>query len=390
MLAGEHYRNDIINSLAKPVPKQEFQSNRIDDNGMQMLASLVDLCWSERQHGEVPRLQRETVTLGAISPHHEHDEKSYASSPTPPSYNQLNYSANISRYFNSNPLTSGDCDGAIAISNVISDDNQQPQRTANRYLASTSTSNTGTTDTSDSLAQFDSTDTSSAGGAPLIMLTTELLLKHNDDMEKSMLKQYKETRTGSRSADKGRKLIDLETDVHGLHGVKRCGSQSRMVEQQQNAKKAHLNNERSYFAENSIRAAAAAATASHQLKLAIPASTVFGVAPTISSIISAQCAQPRLLQMPTASGFYPTMYYVPAVPVGPVKSPNVLAAPMSSVQYTSAGMPALVYTRSNGLLYHSPLAKPPSMNLQRLDSLTTHASFNTTVCMTQSHSFGFE
>lgn len=40
--------------------------------------------------------------LGEISPHHEYyDSKS--STETPPSYNQLNYDANIERFFKSKP-----------------------------------------------------------------------------------------------------------------------------------------------------------------------------------------------------------------------------------------------------------------------------------------------
>lgn len=42
--------------------------------------------------------------LGEISPHHDYyDSKS--SSETPPSYNQLNYNANIQRFFQSKPKT---------------------------------------------------------------------------------------------------------------------------------------------------------------------------------------------------------------------------------------------------------------------------------------------
>lgn len=42
---------------------------------------------------------------GEISPHHDFcDSKS--SSETPPSYNQLNYNENITRFFQSNPKTS--------------------------------------------------------------------------------------------------------------------------------------------------------------------------------------------------------------------------------------------------------------------------------------------
>ena len=42
--------------------------------------------------------------LGVISPHHEYyDSKS--SSETPPSYNQLNYTENLQRFFKSKPKT---------------------------------------------------------------------------------------------------------------------------------------------------------------------------------------------------------------------------------------------------------------------------------------------
>lgn len=359
--ASKHLRNDIINSLAKPLPKQEIQIKPNVADGLQVLSSLVNFCWEKGQHGEVhidvPSFEHETVAFGGISPHHEHNEKSNASSTTPPPYNQLNYNANINRYFNSNPVTSGDYDGAIAYSNNLSDDYCQPQCTSNPYLTSTSTSNTGTTETSDSFPQIGSPSTSSTNGISVILLTTDLLLKHNVDMERNMLKQYKEMRNSSRTDKAHRRKI--ESDLQGLNGFKRCGSQSRIVEQQKNAKKVHLNIEQPKNA---------------QIMIPIPSK--------LSRIVNDQCVQPNVIQMPAASGLYPTIYYVPVLPNTQIRPQNVITAPLPA-------MPGPMYSHTTdptqSILYHPPRIMYPSMHLQQFDSMAAISSHNATVCIHKSN-----
>lgn len=43
-------------------------------------------------------MERDSVMLGEISPHHDDQSGSNQSSETPPSYNQLNYRENIERF----------------------------------------------------------------------------------------------------------------------------------------------------------------------------------------------------------------------------------------------------------------------------------------------------
>lgn len=386
MEASKSYRSDIINSLAKPMVTQEIQMNLNDTDRLKVLASVVNFYWSKDHRNEVhidaPPFERETVALGAISPHHEHDENSHASSATPPSYNQLNYNSNINRYFNSNPLISGDCDGAIAITNSIADDERPRQKTTNPYMASTSTSNTGTTDTSDSFDQLDTTDTStSTGGIPMILLTTDLLLKHNDDMEKNMLKDYKDTRHNLRVVDK----------LHDGHGVKRCGSKSRVDEQQKNAKKQHMNNDHALGVQQ-IQVAAPNAAKLNPMQMSWPAVAManvpFGAPVTISNAIKAQCAPSNVIRMPAASGFYPTIYYVPAMPFVPtsqIRSSNVLTASTpAALHYTTAGVQGLMYSQpppglKQPYLYQSSHVLVPSMPLQQMSSPSSKLSRNAMV-----------
>ena len=55
---------------------------------------------AETAAGKVEAETPEPSVLGNISPHHDE-----LSSETPPSYNQLNYNDNLSRFFNSQPKT---------------------------------------------------------------------------------------------------------------------------------------------------------------------------------------------------------------------------------------------------------------------------------------------
>lgn len=340
MESSKHYRNEIMLSLAKPMPNN---------------------FWNKGP---------DTVALGAISPSHEHDEKSRTSSVTPPSYSQLNYHCNMNRYFNSNPMTSGDCDGAIAIFKNVSDDGCQAQSMPNQCLASTSSSNTGTAD-SDSYEPLDSTDTSSAGEKALTELTIELLEKHNDAMEQNMMKQFKETRNSSRAVDTLKRPIELEAGVQALHGVKRCGSQSYFDEQQQNIKKMHLNYELMKADYTTIAAATTAMNA--QLNRLTMANVPFGAPHTVPHLFHAQSTQPNVVHMASETGLYSTVYYVPAMSAGQNRSPNMLSAPMPAIQFAPATMPGLMHSQppilGQPLLYQSPRFMYPSMQLQRKNSL---------------------
>ncbi len=166
--------------------------------------------------------ERDSLMIGEISPHHDYyDSKS--SSETPPSYNQLNYNENLQRFFNSRPNTIGSdnemkmepsdhelgepmtelsplhrCDGSgdsCSGGNCSSGSNNQME-------VITNASNTETGHSSDSF------------NPPT--LTEALLIRHNDDMQKSMIKKHKDARNVNRKRS-GSATWENDTNKHHKH-----------------------------------------------------------------------------------------------------------------------------------------------------------------------------
>lgn len=167
---------------------------------------------------EMPISDRDSVMLGEISPHHEYyDSKS--SSETPPSYNQLNYTENLNRFFESKPQEADDIEntdaangnpdessgsgsvsvGAVAQPQVSDCQSALPQK----RFGSSGTGSAGNFSSGSNMNMGSTTNTSntgtSSGSYQPHALTEALLSKHNDDMEKQLLKRHKEVRATSRS-----------------------------------------------------------------------------------------------------------------------------------------------------------------------------------------------
>lgn len=204
------------------------------------------------QESELTASERDSVMLGEISPHHEYyDSKS--SSETPPSYNQLNYNDNLQRFFNSRPSVFSSLDEAMTV------DDQDDMCMRRRSLLSpvqrfgsggSGDSGSAENCSSGSNMQMDSsatttsnsgTGTSSDSFQPLL-LTESLLVRHNDDMEKGMIKKHREARICGRTA--GEKYKNEKSQDHlsggaavvlGL-GVKRSSSRSWEDELNKNSK----------------------------------------------------------------------------------------------------------------------------------------------------------
>ncbi|VEN49809.1 unnamed protein product [Callosobruchus maculatus] len=240
--------------------------------------------------------ERDFVMLGEISPHHDYyDSKS--SSETPPSYNQLNYNENLQRFFESKPKTTvsdesagssgvgammqtdscGDSDAKPATSNHHQQDCQNtPQNDAenNRNKCLSPMQNSGDMSGSGSASAENMSSASNpnmetANSLTIVSkdsykplhLTKSLLSRHNEDMEKIMLKKHREQRFSTKENKKSHtnnyhhnhtyhynykteKLNALErANVNhrvehaspapaplppsgAAHGVKRCGSYS--------------------------------------------------------------------------------------------------------------------------------------------------------------------
>ena len=250
-------QDEILKLMTEPVSRPTDTFKHQVSKRCQALASFMETLMDEvarpdlkldlPQETELTSSERDSVMLGEISPHHDYyDSKS--SSETPPSYNQLNYNENLQRFFNSKPTTLG-TDEAMKIESTIENETSAQstelspvQRfeggcgdsgsagnssASNIQLESaTNTSNTGTGTSSDSF------------NPPT--LTEALLIRHNDDMEKCMIKKHREARICGRGAEKNKKEKNNQDHTVCTHGVKRSGSRSWEADANKNSKQQHL------------------------------------------------------------------------------------------------------------------------------------------------------
>ncbi|XP_008194041.1 period isoform X2 [Tribolium castaneum] len=208
--------------------------------------------------------ERDSVMLGEISPHHDYyDSKS--SSETPPSYNQLNYNENIQRFFQSKPKTtiSDESSERPSASNDTDPEGKilpSVQHCANNQKCLSPVGNSGASGSGSAgnlssvsnpnmeSATTSATNTSNDSYKPLL-LTEAILYKHNEDMEKIMIKRHREQRSVTRESKKshhkhekanaGDKTVE-KNDYSQGHGVKRSVSHSWEGESHKITKHKHL------------------------------------------------------------------------------------------------------------------------------------------------------
>lgn len=246
-------REEILQLLESPISRSSDTIKQVVSKRCKVLASFMETLLGEDHcnalevevplETEVTFSERDSVMLGEISPHHDYfDSKS--SSETPPSYNQLNYNENLQRFFDSHPVTT------LLIETI---DAETGGTRTNNTVQGSGESECGGNLSSGSNAQMESiTNTSnegtgtSRGSRQPPMLTEELLYKHNEDMEKNMIKKHKVTRTcGRMAAEKHKKASDkYQTDYPMGHRVKRSGSQSWEGEAHKISKHEHFSDAR--------------------------------------------------------------------------------------------------------------------------------------------------
>lgn len=248
---NKHIQEEILNILNEPVSRPTDILKHEVSKRCQALASFMESLLDEvtcpdlkldlPQESEITASERDSVMLGEISPHHDYcDSKS--SSETPPSYTQLNYNDNLLRFFNSHPktLNSNDdlnkLDGSVELSPNQRFDESGDSRSAEDY----------------SMGSYQargcvSKNAISPNATP--KLTEATLDRHNDDMEKGMVKKHKELRCSVRNfkGDKLKKqVIEVQfkdnhnEEVYLGHGVKRSGSLSWEADLLQHHKHQHI------------------------------------------------------------------------------------------------------------------------------------------------------
>lgn len=241
-------RDQILQTLLVPVYKEGSNTKHEASKRCQALATFMETLMEEMNQVELKLemphdadmtiSERGSVMLGEISPHHEYyDSKS--SSETPPSYNQLNYSENLSRFFESKPEDAIEFDdtqaatgpaeessgsggtGSIAVvtqpKGNAEQKGRQSESTHQRFGSSgTGSGSAGNFSSGSNLNMGSTTNTSntgtSSGSYQQPSLTEALLNKHNDDMEKQLLKRHRDIRATTRS-EKNKKNLEQQSQI---------------------------------------------------------------------------------------------------------------------------------------------------------------------------------
>ncbi|XP_056639780.1 period circadian protein isoform X4 [Diorhabda sublineata] len=203
------------------------------------------------------KMERDSVMLGEISPYHDYcDSKS--SSETPPSYNQLNYNENLQRFFQSKPITTVSEESGNGVQKDIDVEVKVSQENERKCLSSIQNSGTSRSDSAGNLSSVSNpniesgtinTNTSNGDSYISPLLTESLLVKHNEDMEKIMLKRHREHRSTIKDNKKVHNKNNLEdrnvSDKNEqfcpeyAHGVKRSGTHSQDGENHKISKHKH-------------------------------------------------------------------------------------------------------------------------------------------------------
>lgn len=261
---------EILRLMIEPVLRSQDSVKQEVSKRCQALASFMETLMSEvtkpalkidlPPESDLEVSERDSVMLGEISPHHEYyDSKS--SSETLPSYNQLNYNKNLQRFFNSKPSTVGLDMEKPTSSNATNSHSPIMQKSSG-----SGDSGTGGRRSSGSECQLDGDNQNDA--SLLSNLTEAQLLRHNDDMEKTLIKEHRESRsnkTGKNQnvsyffsisfviikqnknlGEKNKKGTDKNQETLFGHGVKRSVSKSWDDDGNKNSKHHHASDSRKY------------------------------------------------------------------------------------------------------------------------------------------------
>nr|ABB20914.1 period [Ceratitis capitata] len=235
-------KDEILKLLEESISRPSDTVKQEVSRRCQALASFMETLMDEvtrtdlklelPHENELTVSERDSVMLGKISPHHDYyDSKS--STETPPSYNQLNYNENLQRFFNSKPVTA-----PVEVDPMKNEESYSISADARNTLSpvqcfegSGGSGSSGNFTSGSHIHMSSITNTSNAGtgtssgSAQLVTLTESLLNKHNDEMEKFMLKKHRESR--GRCGEKSKKATEKVMEYSGPgHGLKRGGSHS--------------------------------------------------------------------------------------------------------------------------------------------------------------------
>ncbi|XP_050534913.1 period circadian protein isoform X3 [Daktulosphaira vitifoliae] len=176
---------------------------------------------------------RDSVMLGEISPHHNHESKS--SSGTPPSYTQLNYNDNIQRFFESNfkrvPSDNTSVESYSKSGSLEDTSHLEKFVTSNKVKAdqlllmkNPSSSIANAVSNQESSKLYSEQKSKRIKQPP--PLTQAMLLRHNKKMENDLVKQHKTNAKRFKFFEKLKKNVqeELNDTSDTTHGIKRSNS----------------------------------------------------------------------------------------------------------------------------------------------------------------------
>lgn len=397
-------KEEILKLLSETLSRPSDTVKQEVSRRCQALASFMETLMDEvsrndlklelPHENELTVSERDSVMLGEISPHHDYyDSKS--STETPPSYNQLNYNDNLQRFFNSKPITASEID-PLRLEQSYNEpaDGGNALSPVQCFEGSGGSGSSGNFTTGSNLHMGSITNTSNAGtgtssgSVQLLSLTEALLNKHNDDMEKVMLKKHREAR--GRLSEKSKKNIEKNQEYSGPgHGIKRGGSHSWEGEVNKATKHNHLNvdlprefgdhhNNNKLFPQIQNMAGLggqfALQSSGRNVNLWPPFS--MGLTTTHTSHTAAQS------QFTPQPGVFPTFYYIPAAAQGakPTEqmSGNTGSLPMQYMTGLMYPHPSLFYTHP--AMMYQPMSFPNLAGSVALpEQLSGTSTFSTSV-----------
>ncbi|XP_067641591.1 period circadian protein isoform X2 [Eurosta solidaginis] len=400
-------KDEILKLLEETISRPSDTVKQEVSRRCQALASFMETLMDEvtrtdlklelPHENELTVSERDSVMLGEISPHHDYyDSKS--STETPPSYNQLNYNENLQRFFNSKPVTAPvEVDPMkIEQSYCLAADVRHTLSPVQCFESSGGSGTSGNFTSGSHIhmssitcAGSNAGTGTSTGSAQQVTLTESLLNKHNDEMEKFMLKKHRESR--GRCGEKSKKAAEKVTEYSGPgHGLKRGGSHSWEGDANK-PKHQHtslMDVQREYVDHHNVAAnsnskgygtlqatlgdavsfadtyAAAGISCTGNVNLWPP----FSVGLTTSHNTSQTVATATSGFAPPQHSIFPTIYYIPAAAAAAAqtlnKPPSITDMPSTSaqalpLQYMAGVMyshPSLFYTHPAAAMMYQPMS----------------------------------
>ncbi|KAJ2954444.1 hypothetical protein O0L34_g2714 [Tuta absoluta] len=164
--------------------------------------------------------ERDSEMLGGISPHHEYND-SMSSVETPLSYNQLNYNETLERYFDSHQPYSYEDYNTVSGENILGIKNARSKKETVSSMAQSSVISGEMSSSESGTFPCGNSPVPPIGDLPPIRLTESLIHKHNEEMEKELMKNHRITRSSSRGE---RKMVTKENKRKKKEHLERCNA----------------------------------------------------------------------------------------------------------------------------------------------------------------------